>query len=75
MTTLPGGETQSIKLACGLSNRDTGKILYLIDESTTGLHFHDNTIIVIEHNMDVIKTGNWIIHLDPEGGILGGVIV
>lgn len=89
-TTLSGGEAQRIKLAKELSKRDTGKTLYILDEPTTGLHFHDvkhllevltrlkehgNTIIIIEHNLDVIKTADWIIDLGPEGGDGGGCIV
>lgn len=89
-TTLSGGEAQRIKLAKELSKRDTGRTLYILDEPTTGLHFHDidqllivlqrlrdkgNTIIVIEHNMDVIKTADWIIDLGPEGGDKGGRVV
>lgn len=89
-TTLSGGEAQRIKLAKELSRRDTGKTLYILDEPTTGLHFHDvkhlleilqrlsnrgNTIIIIEHNMDVIKTADWIIDLGPEGGDGGGEIL
>ncbi len=89
-TTLSGGEAQRIKLSKELSRRDTGNTLYILDEPTTGLHFHDikqllrvlhklrdhgNTIVVIEHNLDVIKTADWIIDLGPEGGDKGGQII
>ena len=89
-TTLSGGEAQRVKLSRELSKRDTGRTLYILDEPTTGLHFHDiqqllivllrlrehgNTIIIIEHNLDVIKTCDWIIDLGPEGGNKGGTIV
>ncbi len=89
-TTLSGGEAQRVKLAKELSKRDTGNTLYILDEPTTGLHFHDieqllgvlhrlrdhgNTIVVIEHNLDVIKTADWIIDLGPEGGDGGGQII
>jgi excinuclease ABC subunit A len=89
-TTLSGGEAQRVKLALELSKRDTGRTLYILDEPTTGLHFHDiqlllkvlhqlreagNTIVVIEHNLDVIKTADWLIDLGPEGGAGGGRVL
>ncbi|CCN49053.1 UvrABC system protein A [Vibrio nigripulchritudo MADA3029] len=89
-TTLSGGEAQRVKLARELSKRDTGKTLYILDEPTTGLHFHDiqqlltvlhrlrdhgNTVVVIEHNLDVVKTADWIVDLGPEGGQGGGEII
>ena len=89
-TTLSGGEAQRVKLSRELSKRDTGKTLYILDEPTTGLHFHDiqqllevihrlrdhgNTIVVIEHNLDVIKTADWVVDLGPEGGSGGGQII
>ena len=89
-TTISGGESQRVKLATELAKRDTGRTLYILDEPTTGLHFEDirvlmsvlnrlvdkgNTVIVIEHNLDVIKQADWIIDIGPEGGRGGGMIV
>jgi len=89
-TTLSGGEAQRVKLSKELSRRDTGRTLYILDEPTTGLHFHDiehllavlhklrddgNTVVVIEHNLDVIKTADWVVDLGPEGGHRGGMII
>ncbi len=90
-TTLSGGEAQRVKLATELSKRDTGRTFYILDEPTTGLHFggllrvlldvlhrlvdRGNTVLVIEHNLDVIKTADWIIDLGPDGGNRGGTIV
>lgn len=89
-TTLSGGESQRVKLATELSKRDTGKTLYILDEPTTGLHFEDirvllgvlnrlvnkgNTVIIIEHNMDVIKVADYIIDIGPEGGSAGGRVI
>ncbi len=89
-TTLSGGEAQRVKLALELSKRDTGRTLYILDEPTTGLHFHDvglllkvlhqladagNTIVIIEHNLDVIKTADWLIDMGPEGGAGGGQVL
>ena len=89
-TTLSGGESQRVKLATELSKRDTGKTLYILDEPTTGLHFEDirilidvlqklvdrgNTVIIIEHNLDVIKLADWIIDMGPEGGRKGGIVL
>jgi excinuclease ABC subunit A len=89
-TTLSGGEAQRVKLSLELSKRSTGRTLYILDEPTTGLHFQDisqlldvlrqlvdagNTVVIIEHNLDIIKTADWVVDLGPEGGDAGGAIV
>jgi excinuclease ABC subunit A len=89
-TTLSGGEAQRVKLATELSKRATGQTFYILDEPTTGLHFDDvsrllkvldrlvqagNTVVVIEHNLDVIKSADWVVDLGPEGGAAGGAII
>jgi excinuclease ABC subunit A len=89
-TQLSGGEAQRVKLSSELSRRDTGRTLYLLDEPTTGLHYadverllvvlhrlveHGNTVVVIEHNLDVLKTADWLIDLGPEGGARGGYVI
>src|SRR5207245_7501603 len=88
-TTLSGGEAQRVKLATELAKRDTGRTLYILDEPTTGLHFEDvrllldvlhrlvdkgNTVVVIEHNLDVVKTADWVLELGQEGGDAGGAV-